>query len=195
MKWKAWLLLVLIYTILLAFVGFMAMATVNGQENQIKYSFNGTYTGSLFIGGHIYFPKSMADRIKVTGGLIVGETPQEWIIRVTDPQVRIDYLTLTENSFDYGTKTFQAKEYRADVYEPMKPDEIRQQVKVTNNRLQSLQEQVSAIGADVQDLKNRPTSVDQIKAFLKENPAMKLVYLVVGFLVFVTILGWFYGRV
>lgn len=188
-------MLLITYGVMIAIALSIAIKTANAEEAQILYSFEGNYTGTLFINGYIHFPKAFADRIKVTGGVIEEENEREWIIRVTDPNVRIDYLLLTNNSFETGTKTFQAKEYRADVYEPMKPDEIRQQVKITNNRLQSLQEQISAMAHDIQELKNRPTSWDQFKTFLKESPVMKPVYLILAFLIFVTILGWFYGRV
>ncbi len=195
MNRKHAILLLIVYGMAIGISLSIAIKTANAETAQIYYSFNSTPTSSLFIGGHIHFPKAFADRIKVSGGVIEEEDEREWIIKVTDPQVRIDYLLLTNNSFETGTKTFQAKEYRKELYQPMKPDEIRQQVKITNNRLMAMQEQISAIASDIQELKSKPTSWDQFKAFLKESPFMKPVYLILAFLIFVSILGWLYGRV
>ena len=55
----------------------------------IYYTYDGSVTRELYIGGYLHFPKTVADRIRVAGGVIEKEDQTEWKMRVTHHAVNV----------------------------------------------------------------------------------------------------------
>jgi len=184
--------LVLIVITILCLYGIVAIAIV--RATAIYYTYNGNITKELYIGGYIHFPKTIADRIKVTGGIIEEEDETGWKIRVTQQAVNIQYIKLSDRDFSYSTKTFNAKDYPAELYRPVEPEEMRLKLIELNNRLSRFEEALKSIGADVKAIADKPTAGEQLMGFLLYFPPMWVLYAAIGTLCFLALSGWWYAR-
>lgn len=160
----------------------------------IYYTYNNSTTEELYIGGYIHFPKTIADKIKVTGGVIEKEDQTGWKIRATQQVVNIQYVKLSNDDFSYATKTFKAKEYPAELYKPVKPGEMRLKLIELNSKLSQFEEELKSIKTDVKAVADKPTAGEQLMGFLLYFPPMWVVYAVLGVLGFLALIGWWYER-
>ncbi len=160
----------------------------------IYYTYNGSVTKELYIGGYIHFPKSIADRIRVTGGVVEREDQTGWRIRVTQSVVNVQYIKLSSEDFSYTTKTFKAKEYPAELYKPVSPDEMRLKLIELNSKLSEFEKELKSIKSEVKAAADKPTAGEQLMGFLLYFPPMWVVYAVLGVLGFLALIGWWYER-
>lgn len=152
---------------------------------QIYYTYSGKAVDKLYIGGELHVSKKIADRVRVTGGVLENETEEEWIIKVTGSTVVLEYVKLSNDSFSYAQKTFKAEEFNEEIYTPMKPDEIRIALNDLNNS-------ISAMSSEISEIKERvyqPSFEERFREFLLYNPFMIFIYIVVAFFVILIILG------
>jgi len=160
----------------------------------IYYTYNGSVTKELYIGGYLHFPKTIADRIRVTGGVVEKEDQTGWRIRVTQSVVNVQYIKLSSEDFSYTTKTFKAKEYPAELYKPVSPDEMRLKLIELNSKLAEFEKDLKSIKSEVKAAAEKPTAGEQLMGFLLYFPPMWVVYAVLGVTGFLAMVGWWYGR-
>lgn len=180
-------ILVVISAIMLAFVGI-------ASAGSIHFSYEGNATNELYIGGYIHFPKSIADRIKVTGGVLEQENENGWLIKATNPVVNVEYIKVTDEDFSYSKKTFKAKEYPSELYEPVEPNEMRLTLKELKIALSNMTAELNAVKTQVKSIADKPTAGEQLMGFLLYFPPMWVVYAVFGVLGILAVLGWWYER-
>jgi len=164
---------------------FLIFLVIAPASAQIYFTYDGKPVDKLYIGGELHVSKSVADRVRVTGGVLENETEEEWIIKVTGSPVVLEYVKLSNNSFSYSQKTFKAEEFNEEIYRPMKPDEIRIALNDLNNSISTLSTQLSEIKERVY----QPTLEERLTEFLLFNPVMIFIYIVVAFFVVLIILG------
>jgi len=174
-------------------------ASVSAEElactqQTVYYTYNGNVTAELYIGGCVHFPKSIADRIKVQGGVVELEDETGWKIRATNSVVMIQYVKLSDRDFFYGTRTFKAKEYPAETFRPVKPDEMRLTLIELNSKLAEFEKDLKSIKSEVKAAAEKPTAGEQLMGFLMYFPPMWVVYAVLGVTGFLAIVGWWYER-
>jgi len=160
----------------------------------VYYTYQGNATPNLFVGGEIHFPKSLADRVKVVGGVVLNETEKEWVIRATSETVNVEYVKLSDKDFSYRKRTFVAKEYPAEIYNPVKPDEMRLTLIQVNKNYLNLTKELDSLKLAVKTIEGRPTIGEELKGFLLYFPVMWVVYVFVGVLSFIALIGWWYER-
>jgi len=160
----------------------------------IYFTYQGNVTKELYIGGELHFPKSIADRIKISGGVVLNSTNEEWIIRVTANTVVVEYIKLTNDSFSYGKRTYSAKNFPAELYKPVKPDEMRMALMQVNDNYAKLAKELASLKTAIKTVESKPTFGEELRGFLLYFPLMWVVYVAAGILGFFALLGWWYER-
>ncbi len=168
--------------------------TGSAAAQGVYYTYQGNTTPNLYVGGEIHFPKSLADRVKVSGGVILNETSDEWIIRATSKTINIEYIKLSNRDFSYRKSTYVAKEYPTTLYKPVKPDEMRLTLIQVNKNYLNLTKELNSLKLAVKTIEGRPTFGEEVKGFLLYFPVMWVVYIFVGILAFIALIGWWYER-
>ncbi|RLI75982.1 hypothetical protein DRO97_01985 [Archaeoglobales archaeon] len=181
-----------IFTILTIIALFLFCHVVEAKT--VYFTYDGNATKELYTGGYLHFPKSIADKIKVCGGIVEKENDKEWAIKVTKNTVVVEYIKLTNNSFSYGKKTYSAKEFPAELYEPVMPEEMRLTLMSVNQNYANLTKELNNLKAVVNSIKDRPTFGEEVKGFLLYFPPVWVAYIIFGILGFLTLLGWWYER-
>ena len=86
--------------------------------------------------------------------------------------MNIQFVKLSNNDFSYATKTFKAKEYPAELYKPVKPDEMRMTLINLNNNLEELKKEVQSTKLKVKEISEKPTFEETLYGFFVYNPIM-----------------------
>ena len=183
--------LVLVIALLITLIG-----VANAGSIYFTYDINGnkTVTKVLYIGGDIHIPKSIADRVKVNGGVIEKETKSEWVIKVTSNVVIVEYIKLTNSSFAYSKKVYRAKPFPAELYKPITPNELRLALVNLTKFQKDMNKKISKIEAEIRKIKQKPTAGQELASFLSTNPIALGVYTILSILAFIALLGWLYER-
>ncbi len=147
------------------FVLVLVAGIVNAGSVYFTYDVNGnkTVTKELYIGGEIHFPKSIADRIKVNGGVIENETKSEWIIKATSNVVTVEYVKLTNNSFSYAKKIYRAKPFPEELYKPVSPNELRLALINLTKFQNDVNQKIDKIEAEIHKIKQKPTAGQELQ--------------------------------
>ncbi len=198
------IVVILLVLLTLCLYGIVTIAIVQASEvgdgepaclkSSIYYTYEGDVTRELYIGGYSHFPRAIADRIKVTGGVIEKEDQTGWKLRVTQQVVNVQYVKLSDNDFSYSTKTFKAKVYPEELYRPVTPDEMRLKLIELNDKLSRFEEELKSMRTDIEAVADKPTVGEQLMGFLLYFPPMWVVYAVLGTLGFLALAGWWYDR-
>lgn len=184
------LLVIACLLMLIAMVGIIADA----EANSIHYTYKGNSTGDLYIGGHLHFPKNLADYIKVqTGGIVEEETNTSWKIKVNNKIVNIHYIELGNNSFSFSKKRFEAKEYPEEMVKPVKKNELRLILKNFNKTLENVKQDLKSVKGNVKAAASKPTAGEQLMGFLMYYPPLYVVYAILAVLGLLALLGKRYG--
>ncbi|MEM2356158.1 MAG: hypothetical protein QXO00_07585 [Candidatus Bathyarchaeia archaeon] len=162
--------------------------------NSIYYTYSGNATAELYIGGYIFFPKTIADRIKVSGGVTEKEDECGWMIKVSQNAVTVQFVKLSDNDFSYGTRNFNAKEYPAELFKPVEPEEIRIKLIELNETISKFEKELKSIKLDVKTVASKPTFSEELKGFLLYFPPIWVLYTILGVVGFIALLGWWYAR-
>ena len=169
---------------------------VNAGSIYFTYDINGnkTVTKELYMGGEIHFPKSIADRIKVNGGIVINETESEWVIKATSSVVTVEYVKLTNTSFSYAKKIYNAKPFPKELYKPVTPDELRLALINLSQFQNDVNRKIGKIEAEIHEIKQKPTAGQELMSFLSTNPVALAFYVFIFILAIIALLGWLYER-
>ncbi len=171
------------------------MGLVVADADNIQYSYDGNYTNKLYSGGKLFFPKSMADRVKVeAGGVIVNETSDYWVIKASGEVLSVRYISLSENSFSYDKQQFRPEKYPADLVEPVTKNQVRVSLKNLNTTLTEMKDELSSVENRVEAAAQKPTAGEQLTGFLLYYPPMWIIYLTLGVTAFLGVIGKRYGE-
>ena len=183
--------LVLVVALLATLIG---VASANSVYFTYYINGNKTITKELYIGGEIHFPKSIADRIRVIGGVVINETESEWIIKATSSVVTVEYVKLTNNSFAYSKKVYRAKPFPAELYKPVTLNELRLALVNLTKFQNDINQKISKIESEIHEIKQKPTAGQELMSFLSTNPVALGVYTILSILAIIALLGWLYER-
>lgn len=186
-------LLVLVIACLLMLITMVGIIA-DAEASSIHYTYKGNRTGDLYTGGYLHFPKSLADYIKVqTGGIIEEETNTSWKIKVNSRIVNIHYIELSNDSFSFSKKRFEAKEYPAELVKPVKKNELRVMLKNFTGTLENVKQDLKSVKGNVKAAASKPTAGEQLMGFLLYYPPLYVVYAVLAVLGLLALLGKRYG--